>query len=143
MRGSTPGDLTVGPDGNLWFPEYLMPHTLAILPGQGRIGRVDPSQLSVTGVVTVAHSRKGITSILLGFNEALDPVTAGKRRSYSLAAGVKSGGKHRLQQGREDRKGVLQSHREHGEAQAGQAAEGADPGDGPRRVEMGARTDPP
>jgi hypothetical protein len=76
---------TVGPDGNLWFPDY----------NPGRIERIVldafPPPPSVTGVLVVAHSRKAITSILLGFDEALDPASARKGRFYGLAAGVESG----------------------------------------------------
>jgi sugar lactone lactonase YvrE len=83
---SNPGDLTVGPDGDLWFYE-----TAPYIAGTGpaSIVRADLSQLSGTGVVAVAHSRKGITALRLGLDEALDPATAGKRRFYSLdAAGM-------------------------------------------------------
>jgi hypothetical protein len=79
-----PGDLTVGPDGNLWFPATSEGPGSAI----SEIGRITPPP-RVTGVVAVTHSRKGITSIILGFDEALDPGTAGTRRFYSLATGVK------------------------------------------------------
>jgi hypothetical protein len=82
--------LTVGPDGNLWFP--------AISEGPGsqisEIGRITPpprviAPPRVIGVVAVTHSKKGITSIILSFNEALTPDTAGNGGFYSLAAGVK------------------------------------------------------
>jgi hypothetical protein len=43
----------------------------------------------VTGVVSVSHSKKGISAIVLGFNETLDATSAGNRGFYSLAAGVK------------------------------------------------------
>jgi virginiamycin B lyase len=88
---STPGDLTVGPDGRLWFPENREPgyRTGPIpAPTDGRIGKVDPSQVGATGVVAVAHSGRAIRSILLGFDEALDPRTARKPSSYRLAVGV-------------------------------------------------------
>jgi streptogramin lyase len=81
----SPGDLTVGPDGNLWFPE----------DNPGRIEKIVldafPPPPSVTGVLAVAHSRKAITSILLGFDEALAPASASKGRFYGLAAGVTRG----------------------------------------------------
>jgi hypothetical protein len=51
----------------------------------GRIGKVDLSHLRATGVVAVVHSGKAIRSILLGFDEPLDPGAATSRRSYSLA----------------------------------------------------------
>jgi hypothetical protein len=76
---------TVGPDGNLWLTEI----------NPGRIVRIVldafPPPPSVTGVLAVAHSRKAITSILLGFDDALDPGSAGKGRFYGLAAGVERG----------------------------------------------------
>jgi hypothetical protein len=70
-----PGSLTVGPDGNLWFGT-----------GVG-IGRADLAP-RVTKVVAIANSRGAITSILLGFDEALNPSSASKGRLYGLAAGV-------------------------------------------------------
>jgi hypothetical protein len=47
-----------------------------------------------TGVVSVEHSRKGITAIVLGFSEALDPGSAGNPVFYSLALGLKK--RHKL-----------------------------------------------
>jgi hypothetical protein len=76
------GDLTVGPDGNLWFADDSA--------GYSAIGRIDPTSPRVTNVVAVTHSRKAITAILLGFDEALDPASARKGGFYGLAAGVKS-----------------------------------------------------
>src|SRR5262249_29422173 len=73
---SNPGALTVGPDGNLWFSDE---DTVSI-------GRINPSPPRVTGVVAVAHSRAGTTEIVLSFNQALDPRTAGKLGFYHLAA---------------------------------------------------------
>jgi streptogramin lyase len=75
-----PGDLTVGPDGNLWFPDE---DTVSI-------GRINPTPPRVTEVVPVAHSRAGTTEIVLSFNQALDPRTAGKLGFYHLAAGMKT-----------------------------------------------------
>jgi hypothetical protein len=49
---------------------------------------------TIMGVVSVERSRKGITSIVLGFNEAMDPASAGNRGFYGLASGVKK--KHKL-----------------------------------------------
>jgi choice-of-anchor C domain-containing protein len=43
----------------------------------------------VTRVTAVPNSSRAITAILLGFNEALDPGTAGNGDSYSLTAGIK------------------------------------------------------
>ena len=84
---STPGDLTVGPDGALWFPENqtVIAGLHEFYAADGKIGKVDPSQLHFTGVVAVAHSGRAIRSIVLGFNEPLDPSTAASRSSYSLA----------------------------------------------------------
>jgi hypothetical protein len=80
---TNPGALTVGPDGNLWFSE----------PNPGRIGQTVveafPPPASVTGVGAVPNSRKAITSILVSFDDALDPASARKDRFYGLAAGVK------------------------------------------------------
>jgi streptogramin lyase len=78
--GHGAGDLTVGPDGNLWFIDGVV----------GRIGRVDLAP-RVTKVVAVADSRGAITSILVSFDEALDPASVSKGRSYSLASGVERG----------------------------------------------------
>ena len=82
---TNPGALTVGPDGNLWFSE----------PNPGRIGQTVveafPPPASVTGVGAVPNSRKAITSILVSFDEALDPASASKGRSYGLAAGTADG----------------------------------------------------
>jgi streptogramin lyase len=76
------GSLTVGPDGNLWFLDW--PNGSA----SAGIGRVDlPPR--VTGVIAIAHPSKRITSILIGFDEALDPGTAENGGFYSLAAGIK------------------------------------------------------
>jgi hypothetical protein len=78
-RHASPGDLTVGPDGNLWFTD------------SAAIGRLDPAPPRVTGVVAVATSRQEITSILVGFDEAVEPGSARKGSFYSLAAGGASG----------------------------------------------------
>ena len=77
--------MTAGPDGNVWFTA----------DNPGGIGRIAldtlPPPLSVTRVVAVGPTRKKITSIVLRFDAALDPVVAREGRSYSLAAGVASG----------------------------------------------------
>jgi hypothetical protein len=78
-----PGNLTVGPDGNLWFTDF--PDSV------GRIDRIDPTPPRVTRVVAVAHPGKAITSILLRFDGALDPGSARKGSFYSLATGVANG----------------------------------------------------
>jgi hypothetical protein len=49
---------------------------------------------AVAGVVSVPHSKKGITAIVIGFSEALDPSSAGNPAFYGLASGVKK--KHKL-----------------------------------------------
>jgi hypothetical protein len=49
---------------------------------------------AIRGVVSVEHSQRGITAIALGFNESLEPNSAGNPGFYSLAAGVKK--RHRL-----------------------------------------------
>jgi virginiamycin B lyase len=81
----SPGELTGGLDGNLWFPA----------DNPGEIGRIAldtlPPPLSVTRVVAVTPSRKAITTILLWFDEALDPASARSGYLYGLAAGVASG----------------------------------------------------
>src|SRR5262249_55326457 len=53
-------------------------------PG-GSTGSTPPG---VTGLVAVTHSRKGITQLVLGFNEDLIPGSATNSSLYSLAAGV-------------------------------------------------------
>jgi streptogramin lyase len=73
------GALTVAPDGNLWFPDNLR-----------AFGEINPTPPRVTEVVPVAHSRAGTTEIVLSFNQALDPGTAGKLGFYHLTAGEKT-----------------------------------------------------
>jgi streptogramin lyase len=82
---ASPGPLTIGPDGDLWFSESENGTPPA------RIGRIGVAPPRVTEVVAVAHPGGAITSILLRFDEALDPASAGKVRSYGLASGVESG----------------------------------------------------
>jgi virginiamycin B lyase len=84
-RHASTGGLTVGRDGNLWFVELFEGSKPA------RIARIDPTPPRVTGVVAARHPGKAITSILVGFDGALDPVSASRGRSYGLAAGVASG----------------------------------------------------
>jgi streptogramin lyase len=76
----SPGSLMVGPDGNLWFVEGLR-----------AIGRVDPTPPRVSQVIAIPRQGKAITSILLVFDEALDPGSAATGGFYSLAAGIKRG----------------------------------------------------
>jgi streptogramin lyase len=84
-----PGNLTVGPDGNLWFTEISSAGSAI-----GRIDPFDPTGPRVTSVVAAAHRRKAIASILVGFDEALDPASATEVRFYSVAPGVKR--RHKL-----------------------------------------------
>src|SRR5262249_55173864 len=64
-RHAPSGPLTVGPDGKLWFTEYG--------PRRTSIDRIDPTPVSVTGVIASVNSRGAITSIVLDFGQALDP----------------------------------------------------------------------
>jgi streptogramin lyase len=80
--------LTMGPDGNLWFTEVSSAESGVA------IGRIDVTGPRVTSVIAVAHSSKAITSILIGFDEALEPASAKVVRFYSVAPGVEKG--HRL-----------------------------------------------
>jgi streptogramin lyase len=89
--GIGPGGLTVGPDGNLWFPENFPQYWPFSVPQPGKIGRIDPTPPRVTGALAVTNSRKAITSILLGFDEALDPGAAERVGFYSLTSGVERG----------------------------------------------------
>ncbi len=93
----SPDPLTDGPDGNLWFPESPLEGSVSSV---GSIVRADLSQLSGTGVVGLVHSRRGITSIRLHLDEALDPATAGKRRFYSVDAAVTTGSRNAVKIGR-------------------------------------------
>jgi hypothetical protein len=77
---AVPLDITAGPDGNLWFTERA--------PNSGQIGEVVIFP-SITGVVSVKHSRREITAIILGVNEPLKPVSASKTGLYSLDSGIK------------------------------------------------------
>jgi hypothetical protein len=71
-----PGGITSGPDGNLWFT------------GGGQIGEVVLFP-SITGVVSVTHSKKEITAIILGVNEPLNSASASNRGFYSVDSGIK------------------------------------------------------
>ena len=68
--------LTVGSDGNLWFPE-----------SSGMIARINI--VNVPTIAAVAHSRAGITAITFNFPDALNPATARKRGVYVIDAQVK------------------------------------------------------
>jgi hypothetical protein len=82
--------VTTGPDGNLWFP-------VGASIGRLDLGLVQFSTSmspSITGVVSVTHSKKEITSIIIGFNEPLDPASASNTGFYSLDSGIKK--RHKL-----------------------------------------------
>ena len=55
------------------------------------IGRIDPTPPRVTEVVAATNSRQEITSIRLGFDEAMHPGTAERVGFYSLTSGVERG----------------------------------------------------
>ena len=102
--------LTVGSDGNLWFPDRS-------------IARVDIGD--VPTIAAVAHSGGRITAITFDFPEDLNPATARKRGSYVIDAQVKQ--HHQLVYGkavRIRRISDLERRREPGHAEAGQAPEG-------------------
>jgi virginiamycin B lyase len=80
--------LTVGPDGNLWFSGYGPNSPQSI----GQVILDKPP--SVTGVVSVTQSKKGITQIILGVSEDLNPASAENVAFYSLDLGVKK--RHKL-----------------------------------------------
>jgi streptogramin lyase len=75
---------TVGSDGNIWFPDG------------SNIGRLDrglvtPDQ-EIPPTITLAKftdTKKGLTTIVLHFDEAMVPGPASARTPYSLASGVK------------------------------------------------------
>jgi virginiamycin B lyase len=75
------GGITSGPDGNLWFTESDQIGEVVIVP-------------SIMGVVSVTHSRKEITAIILGVDEPLNPASASNRGFYSLDSGIKK--RHKL-----------------------------------------------
>jgi hypothetical protein len=76
--------ITAGPDGNLWCTA-----------GGNGISKIEQVVIlpDVTGVVSVTHSKKGITVIILGFNEALDSASASDGGFYRLDSGIKKRGK--------------------------------------------------
>jgi hypothetical protein len=74
-----PPRVTVGPGGSTGGPGGSTGG-----PG-GSTGSTPPG---VTRLVAVTHSRKGITQLVLGFNEDLIPGSATNSSFYSLAAGV-------------------------------------------------------
>jgi streptogramin lyase len=73
---------TVGPDGKLWFPDGA------------NIGWLDPGQVTPDQLVppavsidTVNHSGKTITSVVVSFDTAMVPSSAGTAAFYKLASG--------------------------------------------------------
>jgi hypothetical protein len=84
LPGEFARDLTVGPDGNLWFTET--PHGSK----PGSICRLDLAP-RVTKADVVTDSQGAITSILISFDKALNPASAGNIRLYAFATEVKRG----------------------------------------------------
>jgi virginiamycin B lyase len=82
--------VTTGSDGNLWFPVGTSIGRLDL----GQVQFSTPMSPSITGVVSVTHSKKEITTIVLDFSEGLDPGSAGNGSFYSIASGVKK--RHKL-----------------------------------------------
>src|SRR5262249_9324855 len=78
------GGLTGGPGGRPLVPASPPPKIRGNGPTPARV-------TGVTGVAAVANWKGAITSILVGFDEALDPASARKDRFYGLAAGVERG----------------------------------------------------
>jgi hypothetical protein len=74
---------TVGPDGNLWFPDGAN-------IGRLDLSQVTPDQLAPPGVSieTVNHSGKAITSIVVSFDQAMVPSSAETVGFYKLASGI-------------------------------------------------------
>jgi len=76
---------TVGPDGNLWFPDGP------------NVGRLEPALVTLDQAIppgvlsspTATHSKKGITSIVLHFDEPMNSGSANTVAFYQIAAGVK------------------------------------------------------
>ncbi len=85
-----------------------------------------------TGIVSVTHSRKGITSITIGFNEALEPGSADNRGLYSVLEGVKKQ-EDGLQQGRHHQEHQLRRQQSHRGDQACQGLQGYGACDGRSR----------
>jgi streptogramin lyase len=76
---------TVGSDGNLWFLEGP------------KAGRLTPSLVTAdqaidpdfTSLPQATRSKKGITAIVVSFDEAMNAASAGNAALYSVASGVK------------------------------------------------------
>jgi hypothetical protein len=76
---------TVGSDGNLWFLEGP------------KAGRLTPSLVTAnqaidpdfTSLPQTTRSKKGITAIVVSFDEAMNAASAGNAALYSVASGVK------------------------------------------------------
>jgi hypothetical protein len=76
---------TVGSDGNLWFLEGP------------KVGRLSPALVTAdqaidpdfTSLPQTTRSKKGITAIVVSFDEAMNAASAGNAASYSVASGDK------------------------------------------------------
>jgi hypothetical protein len=75
-----PPSITAGADGNLWFTDYYN--------GGGSLGDI-VFVPAITGVVSVTHSKKEITAIILGVDEPLNSASASNRGFYSIDSGIK------------------------------------------------------
>jgi virginiamycin B lyase len=81
---------TVGSDGNIWFLEGP------------KAGRLTPAQVTAdqavrpdfTSFPQATRSRKGITAIVVSFNEAMNAASAGNAAQYTVASDVKK--RHKL-----------------------------------------------
>jgi hypothetical protein len=75
---------TVGPDGNLWFPDG---------PNIGRLDRtlatLDQALPPGVTYASPSRSKQAITAIEVDFDEAMNPASASTTSYYSVAAGVK------------------------------------------------------
>jgi hypothetical protein len=76
---------TVGSDGNLWFLEGP------------KAGRLSPAQVTadqaiepeLTNFPQTTRSKKGITAVVVSFDEAMNSASASNAAVYSVASGVK------------------------------------------------------
>jgi streptogramin lyase len=76
---------TVGPDGNLWFPDG--PNIGRLKPALATIDQALPP--GVLDYPSANRTGKVITSIVLNFDEVMNSASASTRSRYSVAAGVK------------------------------------------------------
>jgi virginiamycin B lyase len=80
---------TVDSDGNLWFLEG--PKAARLSPAQATADQaIDPD---FTFFPQTTRSKKGITAIVVSFDEAMNAASAGNAALYSVASGVKKGHK--------------------------------------------------